>query len=33
MLTKGDNNPGDDVVLYNGLSYLKRSHIIGKVQG
>ncbi|GAA6061313.1 hypothetical protein JCM10212_005427 [Sporobolomyces blumeae] len=33
LLTKGDNNPSDDVVLYNGMKHLKRSHIVGKVQG
>ncbi|POY70047.1 putative Signal peptidase I, partial [Rhodotorula taiwanensis] len=32
ILTKGDNNPVDDVGLYRGLKYLKRSHITGKVQ-
>ncbi|EAL18381.1 hypothetical protein CNBJ3040 [Cryptococcus deneoformans B-3501A] len=33
LLTKGDNNPGDDVVLYNGLQWIERRHIIGKVRG
>ncbi|GAA5838673.1 hypothetical protein JCM11251_003259 [Rhodosporidiobolus azoricus] len=33
ILTKGDNNHADDVGLYNGMRYLKRSHIVGKVQG
>lgn len=33
ILTKGDNNFADDVGLYNGMRYLKRSHIVGKVQG
>lgn len=33
ILTKGDNNQADDVGLYNGMRYLKRSHIVGKVQG
>lgn len=33
ILTKGDNNPSDDVGLYNGVRYLKRSNIVGKVQG
>ncbi|CEQ41665.1 SPOSA6832_03401, partial [Sporobolomyces salmonicolor] len=33
LLTKGDNNHADDVGLYNGMRYLRRSHIVGKVQG
>lgn len=33
LLTKGDNNQGDDVGLYNGVQHLKRTHIVGKVQG
>ncbi|SGY25818.1 BQ5605_C018g08670 [Microbotryum silenes-dioicae] len=33
ILTKGDNNMADDVDLYNGIKYLQRSHIVGKVQG
>ncbi|PPR07831.1 hypothetical protein CVT24_003107 [Panaeolus cyanescens] len=33
MLTKGDNNPLDDIVLYKGLDWLERKHIIGKVRG
>ncbi|KAG9310209.1 hypothetical protein JVU11DRAFT_9852 [Chiua virens] len=33
MLTKGDNNHVDDVELYQGLEYLERRHIIGKVRG
>ncbi|EGG11400.1 Hypothetical protein MELLADRAFT_102338 [Melampsora larici-populina 98AG31] len=33
MLTKGDNNGENDVGLYNGLKYLKRSNLIGKVNG
>ncbi|OWT36705.1 signal peptidase I [Cryptococcus neoformans] len=33
LLTKGDNNPGDDIVLYNGLQWIERRHIIGKVRG
>lgn len=33
LLTKGDNNPTDDAVLYNGLNRLRRGHIIGKVRG
>ncbi|BGP09782.1 Signal peptidase complex catalytic subunit SEC11 [Rhodotorula toruloides] len=32
ILTKGDNNRVDDVGLYNGMKYLRRSHIVGKVQ-
>ncbi|PWN29798.1 signal peptidase I [Jaminaea rosea] len=33
ILTKGDNNDSDDVVLYGGPSWLRRSQIVGKVQG
>jgi signal peptidase len=33
LLTKGDNNPIDDIGLYNGLDRLRRGHIIGKVRG
>merc|ERR1712093_237060 len=33
IMTKGDNNPQDDVSLYKGLKYLRRSNIAGKVQG
>ncbi|KAF8558593.1 hypothetical protein OG21DRAFT_1455141 [Imleria badia] len=33
MLTKGDNNHVDDIELYQGLDYLERRHIIGKVRG
>ncbi|KAG0146177.1 hypothetical protein CROQUDRAFT_657827 [Cronartium quercuum f. sp. fusiforme G11] len=33
MLTKGDNNGENDVGLYNGLKYLQRSNLIGKVNG
>lgn len=33
MLTKGDNNDVDDIVLYGGLEWLERKHIVGKVQG
>ncbi|CAH7666182.1 hypothetical protein BY996DRAFT_6925813 [Phakopsora pachyrhizi] len=33
MLTKGDNNFENDVALYNGLKYLQRSNLIGKVNG
>ncbi|EPQ51796.1 hypothetical protein GLOTRDRAFT_112311 [Gloeophyllum trabeum ATCC 11539] len=33
LLTKGDNNPIDDVDLYNGLDWLERRHVVGKVRG
>jgi signal peptidase len=33
ILTKGDNNQIDDVGLYNGVKYLKRSNIVGRVVG
>jgi len=33
LLTKGDNNNADDIQLYNGLSFLERKHIVGKVRG
>lgn len=34
LLTKGDNNPMDDLQFYKrGQSHLERTHIIGKVQG
>ncbi|EIM24274.1 signal peptidase I [Wallemia mellicola] len=33
ILTKGDNNPGDDTVLYKGKKWLKRDQIVGKVMG
>lgn len=33
MLTKGDNNHVDDLELYQGLDFLERRHIIGKVRG
>lgn len=33
MLTKGDNNEVDDIILYGGLEWLERKHIIGKVRG
>lgn len=32
ILTKGDNNNADDVGLYNGVQYLQKKDIIGKVQ-
>ncbi|KAM0790096.1 hypothetical protein ACM66B_005424 [Microbotryomycetes sp. NB124-2] len=31
ILTKGDNNMADDIGLYNGARYLKRSNIVGRV--
>lgn len=33
MLTKGDNNEVDDIMLYGGLEWLEKKHIVGKVQG
>lgn len=33
ILTKGDNNPGDDIVLYRGPKWLRRDQIVGKVIG
>jgi len=33
LLTKGDNNQLDDVDLYQGLDWLRRQHIVGKVRG
>ncbi|KAI0060024.1 hypothetical protein BV25DRAFT_1828451 [Artomyces pyxidatus] len=33
LLTKGDNNYADDVELYQGLEWLQRQHIVGKVRG
>ncbi|KAG1843558.1 hypothetical protein DFJ58DRAFT_853596 [Suillus subalutaceus] len=33
MLTKGDNNHVDDIDLYQGLEWLDRRHIVGKVRG
>ncbi|CAD6580862.1 MAG: Signal peptidase complex catalytic subunit [Tremellales sp. Tagirdzhanova-0007] len=33
LLTKGDNNDGDDLMLYSGMQWLERRHIIGKVRG
>ncbi|KAF8639199.1 hypothetical protein AX17_001685 [Amanita inopinata Kibby_2008] len=33
LLTKGDNNPVDDFELYQGLEWLERKHIVGKVRG
>ncbi|TFK39607.1 hypothetical protein BDQ12DRAFT_722446 [Crucibulum laeve] len=33
LLTKGDNNPVDDIELYEGLEWLERKHVVGKVRG
>ncbi|EIM87494.1 signal peptidase I [Stereum hirsutum FP-91666 SS1] len=33
LLTKGDNNPADDIELYRGLEWLERKHVVGKVRG
>ena len=33
ILTKGDNNYIDDIELYQGLEWLERKHIVGKVRG
>ena len=33
LLTKGDNNELNDIQLYNGLEFLERKHIVGKVRG
>jgi signal peptidase len=33
LLTKGDNNYVDDIELYQGLDWLERRHIVGKVRG
>lgn len=33
LLTKGDNNPVDDIDLYNGIEWLEKRHIVGKVRG
>ncbi|KAL0572558.1 Signal peptidase complex catalytic subunit [Marasmius crinis-equi] len=33
LLTKGDNNQVDDIELYQGLDWLEKSHIVGKVRG
>jgi signal peptidase len=33
LLTKGDNNHVDDIELYQGLDWLERRHIVGKVRG
>ncbi|KAL1919214.1 uncharacterized protein VTP21DRAFT_1906 [Calcarisporiella thermophila] len=34
ILTKGDNNPGDDRGLYNpGMTWIHKDHIVGRVRG
>ncbi|KAG9056941.1 Signal peptidase complex catalytic subunit [Serendipita sp. 407] len=33
ILTKGDNNPQDDIVFYKNLKWLERQHVVGKVRG
>lgn len=33
ILTKGDNNPYDDITLYKNLKWLERRHVVGKVKG
>lgn len=33
LLTKGDNNYADDIELYQGLDWLEKRHIVGKVRG
>lgn len=33
LLTKGDNNYVDDIELYQGLQWLEKKHIVGKVRG
>ncbi|KAH7337471.1 hypothetical protein B0J17DRAFT_706873 [Rhizoctonia solani] len=33
ILTKGDNNLEDDILLYKGLSWIEKRHIIGKIRG
>ena len=34
ILTKGDNNPMDDLVFYKrGQTHLERNHIVGRVNG
>ncbi|KIY49752.1 signal peptidase complex catalytic subunit SEC11 [Fistulina hepatica ATCC 64428] len=33
ILTKGDNNPVDDIDLYRGMDWLEKQHIVGKVRG
>nr|ODN93796.1 signal peptidase I [Cryptococcus depauperatus CBS 7855] len=33
LLTKGDNNKFDDISLYQGMEWIERQHVIGKVRG
>ncbi|KAH7106831.1 hypothetical protein BKA62DRAFT_747329 [Auriculariales sp. MPI-PUGE-AT-0066] len=33
ILTKGDNNPTDDIGLYRGVPWLQQKDIVGKVRG
>lgn len=33
LLTKGDNNDVDDIIMYKGMQWLERRHIVGKVRG
>ncbi|XP_054822714.1 uncharacterized protein LOC129321012 isoform X2 [Prosopis cineraria] len=33
ILTKGDNNPMDDRVFYNGQQWLQKHHIMGRAVG
>lgn len=33
ILTKGDNNESDDIALYNGARWMRRSNMVGKVRG
>ncbi len=33
ILTKGDNNESDDIALYNGARWMRRSNMVGKVEG
>ena len=33
LLTKGDNNYDDDIMLYNGPRWIRDDQIVGRVQG
>ena len=33
LLTKGDNNHGDDIMLYKGPRWIRDDQIVGRVQG
>lgn len=33
ILTKGDNNESDDIALYNGARWMRRSNMVGRVKG